>query len=163
MLANTGDDILQFAALGCVVKHVISRQKRHTCSTRHTAELLQAAPVIPAIGHEAIEPNTLGGNSRQKLKNRQDLVGTRQELIVKSFARNLSQSLYFLCDGVVPAFFGKIDPRRDPPRMGRHHRQQQSFLPLQKIIEGKNAFALWRTELATAQQPAKAAVSGPVD
>ena len=42
--------------------------------------------------------------------------------------------------------------------MGRHHHQQQSLLPFEKIVESEMAFAFGRAQFAGAQQPAEAAI-----
>ena len=58
MLADAGDDVLQFAPLGRVIEHIIGGQQRHTGGARHALPFPQAAAIIALMRH---------GDSRAKL------------------------------------------------------------------------------------------------
>ena len=60
VLADAGDDVLQFAPLGRVIQHIIAGQQRHTSGARHALPFAQAAAVIALMRHGDSEPNPAG-------------------------------------------------------------------------------------------------------
>ena len=57
MLADAGDDILQFALVGLVIERVIDRDQRHLCSRAPaSADALQAAAVFAGVKHGGRQP-----------------------------------------------------------------------------------------------------------
>ena len=76
MFADAGDDILQFAALGHVIEHVIDGDQRNERPVRQYRRPLEAAQVIAAIEHAGGKPDGfLRGRLFQPQQQRMQLVG----------------------------------------------------------------------------------------
>ncbi len=70
MLANAGDDVLQFAPFGTVIKHIIGGQQRHTGRVRHALPFPQAALVIALDAACETPSQTLPGAARSSFSKR---------------------------------------------------------------------------------------------
>ena len=60
LLPDTGQHILQGAARGMVVQHLVGGEQRHLCRHGDVIEPHQAAPVIAAIDEACREPHAIG-------------------------------------------------------------------------------------------------------
>ncbi len=60
LLSDAGQHVLQGAARGIVVEHLVGRQQRHTGVKRDPPKQRQAAPVVAAIEQACREPNSIG-------------------------------------------------------------------------------------------------------
>ena len=60
LLPDAGEHILQGAARGMVVQHLVGCEQRHLCRHGDVIEPRQAAPVIAAIDEACGEPHAIG-------------------------------------------------------------------------------------------------------
>ena len=162
MLADAGDDVLQLAPFGTVIEHIIGGQQRHTSGARHTLPFPQAAAVIALMRHGDSKPDPAGCGAEEVFQKRLDFSGAYLRTAEIYFFRQFAHFLIFLGKIFVPEFFGKIIQPLLPLGMGRHHHQQQALLPFEKIVESDMAFAFRGAQFSGAQQPAEAAIGGPV-
>ena len=56
MLADAGDDVLQFPLVGMVIKRIVDRDQRHPCAACDAPEIAQPAAVFAGIKHRSRQP-----------------------------------------------------------------------------------------------------------
>ena len=92
MLADAGEDILQRAALGRVIEHVVGGKQGNAGGTRYLLPLAQAALVVAAIRHISAEPNPLGCDIRQTLQKSANVFRSSPKIVRKFYRRLFFQS-----------------------------------------------------------------------
>jgi len=68
-LANAGEHVLQRAARGVMIQHLVGRKQRHMSSQSEARKLLEAPPVITAIEQACGKPYALGTALLQTLQD----------------------------------------------------------------------------------------------
>ena len=69
LLANAGQNILQRAARGMVIQHLVGRQQRHAGGRGDAMEPHQTAPVVAAIQQARRKPHPIGAAALQSIQN----------------------------------------------------------------------------------------------
>ena len=162
MLADAGDDVLQFAPFGRVIEHVIGGEQRHSGGARHALPFAQAAAVIALMGHGDAEPKPAGCGGEKLFQKKPDFFGAHLRRIGMYFFREFAHLLIFPGKVFVPEILGGLIHPLLLVRTRRHQHQQQAFLPFEEIVEREMAFALGGAQFSRTQQPAEAAIGGAV-
>ncbi len=69
LLANAGEHILQRAAGGMVIQHLVGRQQRHAGGGRDPLQPRQPALVVTAIQQAGRQPHAIGAAAPQLVEN----------------------------------------------------------------------------------------------
>ena len=69
LLADAGQHILQRAARGIVIQHLVGRQQRHACDVSDALQPRQTAPVVAAIQQARGQPHAIGAAALQPVQN----------------------------------------------------------------------------------------------
>ena len=89
LLADAGQHVLQPAAGGMVVQHLVGREQRHLGGERQTMQPRQPAPVVAAIDQAGGEPDAIGPACLQPLQK------FLRERCVKAMRQRQHQELAF--------------------------------------------------------------------
>ena len=140
VFADAGDYVLQRAAFGRMIKCIVGGDERYARPSRHVSPAAQAAAIVTSQGHRHAKPYP--AHVRQHFQQTPDG-------FVISRNRRGTNRFGFAERGIPRLFDGNGFALPSRPR--RHHDQEKTIAPLQKVFQSEDAIAFRSTQFALAQ------------